>query len=130
MLTNRDVNTFVHNILENLAVCLTSQTTPAQDLHIWLLHLRDRLRPVTRTADETVGLHNQRIYVQTGKIINVPVILTWPVCSSASTDVSGQMLTFAGEVCCSRMNQCHDSFMVNYLRCKKTIEQGQVYTND
>ncbi|KAM9498914.1 uncharacterized protein ACWYII_002090 isoform 1-T1 [Salvelinus alpinus] len=30
-------------------------TTPAQDLHTWLLHLRDRLRPATRTADE-IGL--------------------------------------------------------------------------
>ncbi|KAM9539163.1 delta-sarcoglycan-like isoform 3-T3 [Salvelinus alpinus] len=28
-------------------------TTPAQDLHIQLLHLRDRLRPATWTADET-----------------------------------------------------------------------------
>ena len=28
-------------------------TTPAQDLHIRLLHLRDRLRPAPRTADET-----------------------------------------------------------------------------
>ena len=27
-------------------------TTPAQDLHIRLLHLRDRVRPATRTADE------------------------------------------------------------------------------
>ena len=31
-------------------------TTPTQDLHIWFLHLRDRLRPATRTVDETVGL--------------------------------------------------------------------------
>ncbi|CDQ71004.1 unnamed protein product [Oncorhynchus mykiss] len=28
-------------------------TTPAYDLHIRLLHLRNRLRPVTQTADET-----------------------------------------------------------------------------
>ena len=28
-------------------------TTPAQDLQIRLLQLRDRLRPATRTADET-----------------------------------------------------------------------------
>nr|ACJ02099.1 FGF2 [Salmo salar] len=27
--------------------------TPAQDLHIRLLHLRDRLKPATRTADKT-----------------------------------------------------------------------------
>ena len=36
-------------------------TTPAQDFHIRLLHLQDRLRPATQTVDETVGLHNQRI---------------------------------------------------------------------
>ncbi|MBN3284286.1 THS7A protein, partial [Polyodon spathula] len=40
-------------------------TMPAQDLHIRLFHLRDRLRPSTRTANETVGLHNQRISAQT-----------------------------------------------------------------
>ena len=40
-------------------------TTPAQDLHIWLLHLQDRLRPATRTADETVGSHNRIISTQT-----------------------------------------------------------------
>jgi hypothetical protein len=40
-------------------------TTPAQDRHIRLVHLRDRLRPATRTADETVGLHNRRISAQT-----------------------------------------------------------------
>lgn len=40
-------------------------TTPAQDRHIRLVHLRDRLRPATRTADETVGLHNRRITPQT-----------------------------------------------------------------
>ena len=36
-------------------------TTPAQDLHIQLLHLRDCLRTDTWTADETMGLHNWRI---------------------------------------------------------------------
>lgn len=40
-------------------------TTPTQDGHIRLLHLRDRLRPATHTADETVCLHNRRISVQT-----------------------------------------------------------------
>ncbi len=40
-------------------------TTPAQDLHIQHLHLQDRLRPATRTADVTIGLHNQRISAQT-----------------------------------------------------------------
>ncbi len=40
-------------------------TTPAQDLHIQYLHLQDRLRPATRTAAATIGLHNQRISAQT-----------------------------------------------------------------
>ncbi len=40
-------------------------TTLAQDLHIQLLHLQDHLRPATRTAAETIGLHNQRISAQT-----------------------------------------------------------------
>lgn len=40
-------------------------TTPQQDRHIRLQHLRDRLRPATRTADETVGVHNRRISAQT-----------------------------------------------------------------
>jgi transposase len=37
-------------------------TTPAQDLHIRLLHLQDCLRPATRTA---VRMHNQSISAQT-----------------------------------------------------------------
>ncbi len=40
-------------------------TTPAQDLHIQHLHLQDRLRPATRTAAATIGLHNQIISAQT-----------------------------------------------------------------
>ncbi len=40
-------------------------TTPAQDLHIQHLHLQDRLRPVTRTAAATIGLHTQIISAQT-----------------------------------------------------------------
>ncbi len=40
-------------------------TTPAQDLHIHPLHLQDPLRPATRTAAATIGLHNQRISAQT-----------------------------------------------------------------
>ncbi len=40
-------------------------TTPAQDLHIQHLHLQDRLRPATRTAAATIGLHNLRISAQT-----------------------------------------------------------------
>ncbi len=39
--------------------------TPAQDLHIQHLHLQDHLRPVTRTAAATIGLHNQRMSAQT-----------------------------------------------------------------
>ncbi len=41
------------------------ETTRAQDLHIQKLHLQDRLRPDTRTAAATIGLHNQRISAQT-----------------------------------------------------------------
>ncbi len=60
-------------------------TTPAQDLHIQHLHLQDRLRPATRTAALTIGLHNQRISAKTetvsGKLICMLVILigvsTW-----------------------------------------------------
>ncbi len=40
-------------------------TTPVQDLHIQHLHIQDRLRPATRTAAATIGLHNQRISAQT-----------------------------------------------------------------
>ncbi len=40
-------------------------TTPAQDLHIQHLHLQDNLRPATRTAAATIGLHSQRISAQT-----------------------------------------------------------------
>ncbi len=40
-------------------------TTPAQNLHIQHLHLQDHLRPATRTAAATIGLHNQRISAQT-----------------------------------------------------------------
>ncbi len=40
-------------------------TISAQDLHIQHLHLQDRLRPATRTAAATIGLHNQRISAQT-----------------------------------------------------------------
>ncbi len=41
------------------------ETTPAQDLHIQHLYLQDRLRPATRTATATIGLHNQRNSAQT-----------------------------------------------------------------
>ncbi len=40
--------------------CRPRVTTPAQDLHI-----QDPLRPATRTAAATIGLHNQRISAQT-----------------------------------------------------------------
>ncbi|ROI27647.1 Acyl-coenzyme A thioesterase 3 [Anabarilius grahami] len=40
-------------------------TIPAQYLHIQHLHRQDRLRPATRTAAATIGLHNQRISAQT-----------------------------------------------------------------
>ncbi len=40
-------------------------TTPAQDLHIQHLQFQDHLRPVTRTAAATIGLHNQIISAQT-----------------------------------------------------------------
>ncbi len=42
-----------------------SVTTPAKDHHIQHLHLQDRLRPATRAAAATIGLHNQRISAQT-----------------------------------------------------------------
>ncbi len=40
-------------------------TTSAQDLHIQHLQLQDHLRPATRTASATIGLHNQIIFAQT-----------------------------------------------------------------
>ncbi len=42
-------------------------TTPTQELHIQHLHLQDRLRPTTRTAAATIGLHNQIISAQTAR---------------------------------------------------------------
>jgi hypothetical protein len=60
---------------------------PAQDLHIWILHLWDRLRPSTRTTDETVGtiefLHKLSETVS-GKLICVLTVLTRVLICSAS----------------------------------------------
>ncbi len=39
-------------------------TTPVQDLHIQHIHLKDRLRPDTRTAAAIIGLNNQGISAQ------------------------------------------------------------------
>ncbi len=93
-------------------------TTQAQDLHIQRLHLQDRLRPATRTAAATIGLHNQIISAQTvrnrlrGKLICMLVVLTrvstW-LQFVVVTDLRGQMLTVDcvwhfGEVFSSRMN--------------------------
>ncbi len=87
-------------------------TTPAQDLHI-----QHRLRPVTRTAAATIGLHNQRISAQTVRnrlreahllLVVLIGVSTW-LQFIVVTDLSGQMLTFDGvwhfgEVFSSRMN--------------------------
>ncbi len=79
-------------------------TTPAQDLHIQHLHLQDRLKPATRTAAATIGLHNQRISAQTVRnrlreLICMFVVLigvsTW-LQFVVVTELSGQMLTFDG----------------------------------
>ncbi len=92
-------------------------TTPAQDLHIQHLHLQDHLRPATRTAAATIGLHNQRISAQTvrNRLRESHLhgcfphrISTW-LQFVVVTDLSGQMLTFDGvwhfgEVFSSRMN--------------------------
>ncbi len=45
--------------------CILHVTTSAQYLQIQHLHLQDRLRPATRTAAATIGLHNQIISAQT-----------------------------------------------------------------
>ena len=87
-------------------------TTPAQDLHIQLFHLRDRLRPATRTAGETVVLHNRRISSQTvrNRLREDHLCARCPHQFGVVTNFfSGQMLTFddhwhAKEGCSSRMN--------------------------
>ncbi len=86
-------------------------TTPAQDPPIQLLHLQDYLRPATRTAHVTAGLHNLFETVS-GKLTWVLVILTRVLTLLqfvVVTDLSGQMLTFDGvwhfgEVLSSWMN--------------------------
>ncbi len=90
-------------------------TTP--DLHIQHLHLQDHLRPATRTAAATIGLHNQRISAQTvrNRLREAHLLLVVLIGVSSwllfviITDLSGQMLTFDGvwhfgEVFSSRMN--------------------------
>ncbi len=91
-------------------------TTPAQDLHIQHLHLQDRLRPATRTAAATIGLHNQRISAQTvrNRLREAHLHARRPhwgldLTAVVVTDLSGQMLTFDGvwhfeEMFSSRMN--------------------------
>jgi hypothetical protein len=59
--------------------CRSHVTTPAQDFHIRLLHLQDCLRPATRTADETVDLHNPIISAQTVSCIG-PLMFTLSPC--------------------------------------------------
>ncbi len=86
-------------------------TTPAQDLHIQHLHLQDRLRPATRTAAATIGLHNQRISAQTirNRLRKAHLHARHPGLDLTVIDLSGQMLTFdgvwlLGEVFSSRIN--------------------------
>ncbi len=88
-------------------------TTPAQDLHIQHIHLQDRLRPATRTAAATIGLHNQRISAQTVRnhLREAHLHARHPHRGLNLTAVRrrGQMLTFDGvwhfgEVFSSRMN--------------------------
>ena len=42
-------------------------TSRQQDRHIFLSHLRDRLRTSVQTAQKTVGINNQRISASTVK---------------------------------------------------------------
>ncbi len=69
----------------------TTCNTPAQDLHIQHLHLQDRLRPATRTAAATIGLHNQRISAQTVSPHRGLDLTAVHRCNRL-----GQMLTFDG----------------------------------
>ena len=89
---------------------------PAQDLHIWLLHLCYRLWPATWTADNwdctTEEFLHKLSETVSGKLICMLIVLTrvltW-LQFGIVTDFSGQMLTFDGhwhavEVCSSQMN--------------------------
>ncbi len=79
-------------------------TTSALDLHIQHLHLQDHLRPATRTAAATIGLHNQRISAQTvrNRLRESHLHVCCPHWGLDLTGVcrhnrlSGQMLTFDG----------------------------------
>ncbi len=86
-------------------------TTPAQDLHIQYLHLQDHLRPATRTAAATIGLHNQRVSAQPVRngLREAHLHARHPHRGLDLTAVCRQMLTFDGvwhfgEVFSSRMN--------------------------
>ncbi len=65
--------------------CRPCITTPAKDLHIQHLHLQDRLRPATRIAAATIGLHNQRISSQTAEFLQKPSQGRLSACSSSSS---------------------------------------------
>ncbi len=77
-------------------------TTPAQDLHIQHLHLQGHLRPATRTAAATIGLHNQSISAQTVRnrlweahlLLVVLIRVSTRLQFIVVTVLSGQMLTF------------------------------------
>jgi hypothetical protein len=54
--------------------------TPAQDLHTWLLHLRDHLRPASQIANETGFVQPKRFCTNCQK----PSQESSSACSSSS----------------------------------------------